>query len=98
MPGTEGVCTAPHAPDSFRGLNPGIAMSYTGLATAFEVYAEKHDGAAPAVICTGLSDVSYAYGVIAAAPELRRPIVPVPGMPNYFWFVAGPEGIIWSNP
>jgi len=79
-------------------LNPAVAMCHTGLQAAFEVYSEHHEGAEPAVICAGLGDVLYAYQIIAEQPGLRRPIVPVPGMPNDFWFVAGPEGIVWSRP
>ena len=76
-------------------ISPSISLCTIGLDCAANRYAEIAQGASARALLVSPELVSTAYCIYAERPDTQRlPVIPVPGMPGYWWAVAGPEALI----
>ena len=77
-------------------LNPAIGLSLTGIECALDLYRDLTGADPPAyVIVVHPTKEFVAKEHIEGGPSI---VVPLAALPEELWFLAGPEGVIWSNP
>lgn len=89
----------------WKGLEPGLALCSVAIQEADEIYRELQgdQGVPPTTLLVSDSNAYLAYEVVigkrdeSGTAPCRYRIVTVPGLPEHFWAVCGPHGVVYSD-